>query len=247
MRVDRVALPVGARLEERAGGAVVSRGGVVLARVPAPVARDAEGSVVPVSMRVSGRDLLLSVALRDREVAYPVLVDPTFTLKYEGSKGWTYKGGEGVAWEHGSALSLAGEATFPLAGEVQSSEASLKLGMPESYRFNKVEFLGVGGFIRALGSAEGWNGNVEWKLRACSQGESCSAEAGKSLGRQLSLWNVVVVKVSLAWKCCLRLVVQARRAKTPTVAGEISVASILFTYEPYGLEEEIRRRIPWRG
>ena len=232
----RVALPVGARLEERAGGAVVSRGGVVLARVPAPVARDAEGSVVPVSMRVSGRDLLLSVALRDREVAYPVLVDPTFTLKYEGSKGWTYKGGEGVAWEHGSALSLAGEATFPLAGEVQSSEASLKIGMPESYRFNKVEFLGVGGFIRALGSAEGWNGNVEWKLRACSQGESLGGSGEITWPSTITLERggcegIASLEVLLAFS-------GSGTSHKVTVAGEISVASILFTYEPYGLEEE---------
>ena len=41
----RVALPAGATLEGHAGSAVVSRDGVVLARVAAPDARDAQGSV----------------------------------------------------------------------------------------------------------------------------------------------------------------------------------------------------------
>ena len=87
----RVALPTGARLEEHAGGAVISRAGENLARVAAPDARDAEGSVVPVSMRVSGNDLLLSISHRDREVAYPVLVDPAVTVPIESGGGWEFK------------------------------------------------------------------------------------------------------------------------------------------------------------
>lgn len=73
----RVAVPAGAILSGAAGGAVISRAGRALARVPAPVARDAQGSPVPVRMRVVGGELLLDVAHRSRDVAYPVLVDPT--------------------------------------------------------------------------------------------------------------------------------------------------------------------------
>lgn len=73
----RVVLPTDATLQTHDGGAVVSRDGKTLASVPAPVAWDAQGTAVPVSMSVSGEDLLLSVHNRGPDVAYPVLVDPT--------------------------------------------------------------------------------------------------------------------------------------------------------------------------
>jgi RHS repeat-associated protein len=231
----RVELPVGATLEEHVGGAVISRGGVVMARVPAPDARDAQGSVVPVSMRVSGHDLVLSVSLRDREVAYPVLVDPIFKMSVEGSTGWTYKGGEGVAWTHGSSLSLGGKATFPLAGEVLSSEASLTAEMPKTFRFTMVEFLGVGGFIKALPNGEGWNGGVTWDMWACSEGESFGGSGELTWPSTITLG---------AGSCGSRpslhmsLALGGAGSHEVTVSGEISVASLLLTFEPSALEEE---------
>jgi len=71
-----VTLPTGATLAPVAGGALVSRAGKILARIPAPIARDAQGSDVPVQMAVSGDELVLTVAHRGHGVAYPVLVDP---------------------------------------------------------------------------------------------------------------------------------------------------------------------------
>jgi RHS repeat-associated protein len=86
----RLALPLGAVLRAAGGGAVVSRGGVVLARVPAPVARDARGRRVGVRMEVDGDELVLRVAHRERDVAYPVLVDPSVITITEKSEGWGF-------------------------------------------------------------------------------------------------------------------------------------------------------------
>jgi RHS repeat-associated protein len=84
----RVTLPSGAVLRAEGGGAVVSRGGVALARIPAPVARDAEGSPVEVSMVVSGDELVLSVPHRGYSLDYPLIVDPSIININEKSEHW---------------------------------------------------------------------------------------------------------------------------------------------------------------
>jgi RHS repeat-associated protein len=86
----RVALPADATLTGVEGGAVISRAGKTLARVPAPVARDAQDSPVPVEMRVVGSELLLNVAHRNLDVAYPVLVDPTVIVITESTEKWAF-------------------------------------------------------------------------------------------------------------------------------------------------------------
>jgi RHS repeat-associated protein len=76
-------LPAGARLSRVDGGsgspdqAQVVRGPDVLMRIWPPVAHDADGKDVPVSLTVDGNRLMLDVAVAD-DVAYPVLVDPIF-------------------------------------------------------------------------------------------------------------------------------------------------------------------------
>jgi hypothetical protein len=62
----RVSLPASAVLHADATGAVVVRGGEILARIARPSASDAQGSVVPVTMRVLGSELLISVPHRSR-------------------------------------------------------------------------------------------------------------------------------------------------------------------------------------
>jgi RHS repeat-associated protein len=84
----RVTLPPDAVLQAEDGGAVVTRGGVALARIPAPVARDAQGSQVAVTMTVSGDELVLSVPHRRRSVDYPLMIDPSFILITEKSEHW---------------------------------------------------------------------------------------------------------------------------------------------------------------
>lgn len=59
-----------------AGAVEVVRGGEVLARVSPPLAFDAQRQPVPVRMEVEGSGVVLRVAHRDRDVAYPLLVDP---------------------------------------------------------------------------------------------------------------------------------------------------------------------------
>ena len=119
----RVSLPPGATLHAHEGGAVISRNGKILARVPAPSARDAQDTYVPARLRVIGRELLLSVDHRDRDLAYPVLVDPEVITITEGSEDWHLSyhlegeqehGGCEVASMSGAAGSITQPATtFP--------------------------------------------------------------------------------------------------------------------------------------
>jgi RHS repeat-associated protein len=76
----RVGLPDGTSLVSGPGAsgyAQVLRQGTVIATIDTPVARDAAGAAVPVSMAVSGDELTLSVALQSAEYEYPIDVDPT--------------------------------------------------------------------------------------------------------------------------------------------------------------------------
>ncbi len=102
-----VSLPLGATLSAVRDGAVVSHGSAILARIPAPSARDAQGSIVPVGMTVSGDDLVLKVAHRKRDVAYPLLVDPEIVVNITEDAG---------AWEFFS------ETNYPLHCEGNSSK-----------------------------------------------------------------------------------------------------------------------------
>jgi RHS repeat-associated protein len=87
----RVSLPSGTSLLARGGGAIVSRGSSTIARIPAPSARDAQGASVPVTMRVSGNELVVSVVPDSRELAYPVLVDPELIVITGEESNWTFE------------------------------------------------------------------------------------------------------------------------------------------------------------
>jgi RHS repeat-associated protein len=147
----RVALPAGATLQAVAGGAVVSRGGVTLARVPVPSAQDAQGTAVPVQMRVDGDELLLSVGHRERDVAYPVLVDPEVRIPLTGSsEGWSFRrGGVGgltdVAPGGTGSLSIAGPpTTFPVTHEgkeFHNAWGIWEITQPSTPEFTRVEFV----------------------------------------------------------------------------------------------------------
>ncbi len=75
--IYRVGLPEGASLVEGSdgsGAADILDAGRVIARVPVPLAQDATGATVPVSMQVEGDLLILTV---DKEAGtYPLFVDP---------------------------------------------------------------------------------------------------------------------------------------------------------------------------
>jgi RHS repeat-associated protein len=72
----RVGLPAGASLEQGSEGSVeVVDNGNVVASILTPIAEDAEGNLVPVSMAFSGDALTLTVA-HSTGAAYPIRVDP---------------------------------------------------------------------------------------------------------------------------------------------------------------------------
>lgn len=93
-----VGLPEGASLAQGAAGSgavQVVKEGTVIATVVAPGARDAAGTLVPVSMSVSGDTLVLSVADQANEYQYPIEVDPAITdeqlvesYRFPGPSNW---------------------------------------------------------------------------------------------------------------------------------------------------------------
>jgi RHS repeat-associated protein len=82
-------LPEGALAEEGKGGSVVvSRDGKALAVVRPPVAVDAQGQDVPVDMSVTGTQVTVSVPHREKDLAYPILVDPVIEDYWISTGAW---------------------------------------------------------------------------------------------------------------------------------------------------------------
>ncbi len=77
-------LPAGTSLQASAkGGAeVVSSTGETITEIPLPTAVDAQGATVPITMSIEHDDLLVRVAHKGEEFAYPILLDPEF-INYE--------------------------------------------------------------------------------------------------------------------------------------------------------------------
>ncbi len=230
----RVALPAGASLQMTPdGGAAVVRGGVVLADIKPPSARDAQGSVVPVTMSVAGDELLLGVSHRHMDVAYPVLVDPTVTTKGATGNGW-YFGASAeayIAWSHGS-LSVSAGVTFPLkvgGGFNYSAEGQWTLIVPEHLVLNKVEWLGVSGSTSATGK-----GATYWRLFACDGGTGYnSGTPPTSFSTEYSTNPCLVTP----W-FTINLALYGNQEEEVNDSGSISVESILMTYTPTLVEEE---------
>ncbi len=89
----RVGVPEGASLvqaKDGSGAVEVLQEGTAIAAISAPSAVDAAGTMVPVSMSVSGKTLALSVADHSGEYQYPVEVDPTVDTHLAGSEKVTY-------------------------------------------------------------------------------------------------------------------------------------------------------------
>jgi hypothetical protein len=86
-------LPQGAELRPAADGAAeIVRGEEVIATVSAPVAWDADGEDVPVEMAAEAKRLTITVPHRDRDLRYPLLVDP------ELDEDWVWTSGEKVGY-----------------------------------------------------------------------------------------------------------------------------------------------------
>jgi YD repeat-containing protein len=82
-------LPAGSELRSIAGGGaeVIDAQGEPSLLIPAPWARDAQGSDVPVAMTVEDSQLVLAVEHKDGDFAYPILVDPTIYQDW----GWWFE------------------------------------------------------------------------------------------------------------------------------------------------------------
>ena len=83
-------LPEGSELRPLAGGGaeVVDAEEELSVFIPAPWAKDAQGSTVPVEMTVEGSQLILAVDHQDGDFAYPILVDPTIEPIYQDWGWW---------------------------------------------------------------------------------------------------------------------------------------------------------------
>lgn len=73
--------------EEVAGGAVVKRDGKVVSRIAPPSAVDGDGTVIDASYRVEGARLVVEVAHRDKDLKYPLEVDPAVIVYGLGPNG----------------------------------------------------------------------------------------------------------------------------------------------------------------
>jgi FG-GAP repeat len=105
---------------------IVDRRGHVRARILPVSGIDAQGAAVPVKMRIVGRALVLDVDHRDRDLAYPITVDP-FVIEdwrywYNGTAtdfvGWTFRDSPagyvpGAAAPDGLRLATYAPATYP--------------------------------------------------------------------------------------------------------------------------------------
>lgn len=100
----RVGLPAGAKLvgRKRPEGALavsVQDASHTYAVIDTPTAQDAAGAPVPLSMKVSGDELSLTVAHREGDYQYPIDVDPAVADgELNGNGNWRYEkgGGESV-------------------------------------------------------------------------------------------------------------------------------------------------------
>jgi RHS repeat-associated protein len=87
-------VPEGATAVESAGSVVVMRDGEQVTTISPPVAVDAQGTDVTAEMNVVGDQVVVSVAHRDKDLAYPLLVDPVIEDWWGGHVGYSWYGGD---------------------------------------------------------------------------------------------------------------------------------------------------------
>jgi hypothetical protein len=114
----------------------VVRGNHVLATVLPPSAVDAQGLPVPIDYGISGNDLVMRVAHREKDYAYPILVDPWVMDRFYG---WsTPEGAAADGWLPGRSHEVFGVA--------QGNNGDPTYGGPGLYAW----------------SIGGWNGYHQW-------------------------------------------------------------------------------------
>jgi YD repeat-containing protein len=85
-----IEVPAGSQLRPLSGGGaeIVDAEGKPSTLIPAPWARDAQGTSVPVTTQIEGNELVLGIEHREEDFAYPILVDPTIYQNW----GWWHQG-----------------------------------------------------------------------------------------------------------------------------------------------------------
>ena len=133
---------------------------------------------MPVQMRVAGDEMLLSVEHRERDVAYPVLVDPEARVPItENSEGWSFSkvgGFTSVAPGSGEPLSISAPPTeIPFMDEGKYFEKAYGIweyAPPSTPEFLRVEFVDA----TFSGTAENEKGEPDEgtyeELGACGRG-----------------------------------------------------------------------------
>jgi Concanavalin A-like lectin/glucanases superfamily/Helix-turn-helix domain len=106
-------IPAGADLQASAnGGATVSKGDELLLGIAPPIALDAAGQKVPVSLDVAGNSLVLHVS-PDETTQFPILLDPlfqTYEWRAKNTSAGIYNGewkSEVVGYEHSPDIGLS--------------------------------------------------------------------------------------------------------------------------------------------
>jgi hypothetical protein len=104
LRLD-FTLPAGASLgtADSAGAIpITAADGTPLAKIESPSAVDAQGTAVPLDVRVDGSQLVIGIAHRERDVAYPILVDPSVAEYWTSTSGFNNCGADGGAHSSGA-------------------------------------------------------------------------------------------------------------------------------------------------
>jgi YD repeat-containing protein len=97
-----IEVPQGAELRsDERGGAEVVREGELLTRIPKPWALDAQGTDVPVELEIEGSSIVLRIAHRDGDYAYPILLDPIVEDWVNQGNNW-YGGANWAALSNGA-------------------------------------------------------------------------------------------------------------------------------------------------
>ncbi len=101
LRFD-IGVPEGAELRsDEHGGAEVVREGERLTLIPKPYALDAQGTEIPVQLEVEGASIVVHVAHREGDYAYPALLDPIVEDWVNQGSNW-YGGNNWAALSNGA-------------------------------------------------------------------------------------------------------------------------------------------------
>ena len=109
-------LPRGSSLRPAVGGGaeVLDADGKTTLLIPEPSAVDAQGTHVPVAMRVDGDALVLGVEHRAADLAYPIMVDPTILQDWtEWNNGQHLSGLDAFQWQQSGGWSVSHGTSSP--------------------------------------------------------------------------------------------------------------------------------------